>query len=186
MSVLDPATGPVPALDVLVSATWGVRVTVAVPQSLATDCWAVGVLTQALLVNVAAREAGEAATVVRSTMGAPTVPPAGIGNAPVYVHEAVVAVDASQFQPVAAATGSVRVNPAGMGSLTVMVPLTNGPSVEMFLTTRVKSTASPALAWLGLAVLVKVRSGATTFVLLLLDVTGAPTIPGAEKLNVLV
>ena len=75
--------GLVPALDVLVSASCGVRATVAVPQSLAVDCWAVGVLTQAVLASVAVSDAGDAATVALSTMGAPTVAPAGIGSVPV-------------------------------------------------------------------------------------------------------
>ena len=74
--------GLVPALDVLVSASCGVRATVAVPQSLAVDCWA-GVLTQAVLASVAVSDAGDAATVALSTMGAPTVAPAGIGSVPV-------------------------------------------------------------------------------------------------------
>ena len=102
------------------------------------------------------------------------------------MHDAVLAVDAPQFQPVAAATGSVSVRPAGMGSLTVMAPLAKGPSVEMFFTTRVNATASPALAWVGLAVLASVRSGATTFVVLPLDMTGEPTMPGAENVKMLV
>ena len=41
------------------------------------------VLTQAVLASVAASDAGDAATLAFSTMGAPTVAFAGIGSAPV-------------------------------------------------------------------------------------------------------
>ena len=175
---------PVPRLDVFTSCNSGVTVTVAVPQSLAVETWAVGVATQAWFVSVDGSAVGVLATVAFTTIGAPTEPLAGIGSVPVKVHATLLADDALQSQPVAV-IGSTADRPAGIGSLTVMAPLSNGPLADTFRTTRLKDTGSPAFAWVGVAVLVIARSGATTSVLLTLEVRGAPIREGAEKLKLL-
>ena len=54
---------PVPRLDVFTSCNSGVTVTVAVPQSLAVETWAVGVATQAWFVSVDGSAVGVLATV---------------------------------------------------------------------------------------------------------------------------